>query len=52
MKTKLKKKKKISKKKLASIRETNYLLSIPGMKESILKGMKEPIEKCSDKLPW
>lgn len=35
-----------------SIQETLYLLSIPGMKESILKSKKEPIEKCTDKLPW
>ena len=35
-----------------SIQETLYLLSIPGMRESILKGMKEPVSKCSTKLPW
>ena len=35
-----------------SIQETLYLLSIPGMRESIIKGMKEPINKCSDKLKW
>lgn len=35
-----------------AIQETLYLLSIPGLKESILKGMKEPNEKCVTKLPW
>ena len=29
-----------------SIQETLYLLSIPGMRESIRKGLKEPVEKC------
>ncbi len=35
-----------------SIEETLYLLSIPGMRDSILKGMREPIEKSSDKIEW
>jgi antitoxin YefM len=35
-----------------SIEETMYLLSIPGMKESIKEGMAEPIEKCSKELKW
>ncbi len=35
-----------------SIQETLYLVSIPGMRESIMKGMKEPIDKCSDNLKW
>jgi len=35
-----------------SIQETLYLKSIPGMWESIEEGMKEPIEECSDNLPW
>jgi prevent-host-death family protein len=35
-----------------SIEETLYLLSIPGMRESIIKGMKEPIEKSSTKIEW
>ena len=36
----------------SSIQETLYLLSIQGMRESIIKGMKTPIDKCSDKLKW
>ncbi len=35
-----------------AIQETLYLLSIPGMRESLIKGMKEPLEKCTDKLTW
>ena len=30
-----------------SIQETLHLVSIPGMRESILAGMAEPIGKCS-----
>ncbi len=35
-----------------AVEETLYLLSIPKMRESIIKGMKTPIDKCSDKLIW
>lgn len=35
-----------------SIQETLYLTSIPKMRESIIKGMKTPVEKCSDELTW
>ncbi|MBF0123495.1 MAG: type II toxin-antitoxin system Phd/YefM family antitoxin [Candidatus Omnitrophica bacterium] len=35
-----------------SIQETLYLMSIPGMKESILKGAKEPLKKRARKLDW
>ncbi len=35
-----------------SIKETLYLLSIPGMRKSILEGLKTPIEKCSKELKW
>ena len=35
-----------------AIQETLYLLSIPGMRESIRKGMKEPVEKCGGRLKW
>ena len=30
-----------------SIEETSYLLSVPGMRESIQSGMREPISECS-----
>ena len=35
-----------------SIQETLYLLSIPGMRESILKGLKTPVEECAKELRW
>ena len=35
-----------------AIQETLYLLSIPGMRESIRKGLKTPVEKCSEKPGW
>jgi len=35
-----------------AIQETLYLVSIPGMRESIQRGMKEPLSKSSDKLKW
>lgn len=34
------------------IQETLYPLSIPGMRESICKGLKTPVEKCSEKPGW
>lgn len=42
----------ISEEDWSAIQETLYLLSIPGMRESIIKGMKTPVKKCSDKLVW
>lgn len=35
-----------------AIQETLYLLSIPGMRESIRRGLKTPVEKCVTKLNW
>ena len=35
-----------------SIQETLYLSSIPGMKESIIRGLKTPVRKCSRELRW
>lgn len=35
-----------------AIQETLYLLSIPGMRESIRKGLKTPLKKCSKRLKW
>ena len=35
-----------------SIQETLFLLSIPGMRESIRKGLKKPAKKCSEKPGW
>ncbi|MEA3404449.1 MAG: type II toxin-antitoxin system Phd/YefM family antitoxin [Pseudomonadota bacterium] len=36
----------------SAINETLSLLNIQGMRESIVDGMKTPIEKCDDKLDW
>ena len=35
-----------------AIQETLYLVSIPGMRESIRKGLKTPVTKLSKKLNW
>jgi prevent-host-death family protein len=35
-----------------SIEETLYLLSIPKMRESIIEGLKTPIEKCFKGVKW
>jgi PHD/YefM family antitoxin component YafN of YafNO toxin-antitoxin module len=35
-----------------SIEETLFLTSIPGMKESIVAGMKENIEDCASTVDW
>ncbi|MCE1227261.1 MAG: type II toxin-antitoxin system Phd/YefM family antitoxin [Geobacteraceae bacterium] len=35
-----------------AIQETLYLTSIPGMRESIKKGLNTPIEECSEELAW
>lgn len=36
----------------SAIQETLYLQSIPGMRESILEGMKTPLSKCAKTLKW
>lgn len=35
-----------------AINETLYLLSVPGMRESIVDGMNESIEDCTTELDW
>ena len=35
-----------------SIQETLFLSSIPGMKESIINGMREPLSKSTKKIDW
>jgi antitoxin YefM len=35
-----------------AIQETLYLLSVPGMRESIKEGMAESVESCSKGLDW
>jgi prevent-host-death family protein len=36
----------------ASVQETIYLLSIPGMRESVRDGLATPITECATELPW
>jgi antitoxin YefM len=36
----------------ASVQETLYLLSVPGMRESIREGLATPIEDCDRELQW
>jgi PHD/YefM family antitoxin component YafN of YafNO toxin-antitoxin module len=36
----------------AAIQETLYLLSVPGMRESIREGMDTPVEECNEELDW
>ena len=35
-----------------NIQETMYLTSFPGMRESIIEGMKTPISGTTEKLEW
>ena len=36
----------------SAIQETLYLLSVPGMRESIKAGMAEPLAKSAKELEW
>jgi prevent-host-death family protein len=35
-----------------AIQETLYLLSVPGMRESICEGMDTPVDECDEELDW
>jgi antitoxin YefM len=35
-----------------AVQETLFLLSVPGMRESIREGMATPTETCSEDLDW
>jgi len=35
-----------------AIQETMYLLSIPGMRDSIRQGLETPLEDCDRELEW
>lgn len=35
-----------------AVQETLYLVSIPGMRESILEGMATPVEELEGELDW
>lgn len=36
----------------SAIQETLFLLSVPGMRESVKAGMAEPADACSEELDW
>ena len=36
----------------SAIQETLFLLSVPGMRESIKEGMSTPVEECDKALDW
>jgi len=42
----------VSEKDWASVQETMYLLSVPGMRESIREGMESPVEECEAEIDW
>ena len=35
-----------------AIQETLHLTSIPEMRESIIEGMKTPVDECDEELEW
>jgi antitoxin YefM len=35
-----------------AVQETLYLVSIPGMRDSIVEGMATPVDSLEDKLDW
>jgi prevent-host-death family protein len=36
----------------SAVQETLYLLSVPGMRESLVEGLKTPVEECARELEW
>ncbi len=36
----------------SAIQETLFLLSVPGMRESIRNGMDTPMDECDEELDW
>ena len=35
-----------------AVQETLYLTGIPGMRDSVRKGLKTPVEECDAELSW
>jgi len=35
-----------------AVQETLYLTGVPGMRDSIRKGLKTPVDKCAKELEW
>jgi prevent-host-death family protein len=42
----------ISEEDWSAVQETLYLLSAPGIRESIREGMETPVDQCDDKIDW
>jgi hypothetical protein len=42
----------VAEKACSSLRETLYLVSIPGMAASIIEGLATPVGQCDDKIDW
>jgi prevent-host-death family protein len=42
----------VSEKDWEAIQETMYLLSIPGMRDSIRTGLNTPLDQCDEDLDW
>lgn len=42
----------LSEKDWRAVQETLFLTSIPGMRESIQKGLKTPLAECDEELRW
>jgi prevent-host-death family protein len=42
----------ISEEDWSAVQETLYLLSVPGMRESIREGMDTPLNQCDEELDW
>lgn len=42
----------ISEEDWAAVQETLYLMSVPGMRETIKEGMQTPLEECDKALDW
>ncbi len=36
----------------SAIQETLFLLSVPGMRESLREGMEVPLNECEEELDW
>jgi antitoxin YefM len=35
-----------------AVQETLYLVSIPGMRDSIVEGLQTPVSECAEELEW
>jgi len=42
----------ISEEDWSAVQETLYLLSVPGMRESIREGMETPVDQCDEEIDW